>query len=92
MLNLDTHALVELGKSFLRAVWFGFLGVLATALFSLAASESLMNIVWCWGEICVHAGVALAAGAASLAKLVDRYIHKSDKTDLNGIAPNFLQK
>lgn len=92
MFNFDKDALIELGKSFLRAVWFGILGVLVTALFSLASSESLMNAVWCWGDLCLQVGVMLAAGVAGLAKLIDRYIHKSENTDLNGIAPSFLQR
>lgn len=89
---MDNNALKEIGKSFLRFLWFGILGLIVTFLTNLVASGQLENItVVVYGQS-VNLSILVLAVITGLIKLIDRYRHVSDKTESNGIAPGFLQR
>lgn len=81
------NGLKETGESFLRGFWFLFLGVFVTFLTSLATDQDLINTTVNIGEVYLQVGVALSALVAGIAKLIDRYVHKNDNIELNGITP-----
>jgi len=90
---MDTKALFETLKSVLRGIYFAGLGVVALILTVIATSPEIAHAIvllpWL-GE--VNVGVLIVGGVASVAKAIDRYRHKSENTDSNGIAPGFLQR
>lgn len=89
-----SNALLETLKTAARAVYFSLLGVVVLVLTVVASSPDVaaatVNVPVL--NITLSVGALIVAGAAGLAKLVDRYIHKSDDNSLKGIAPEFLQK
>lgn len=89
---MDQKALLELGKSFLRFIYFGLLGLVATWLTSLVASGSLDNTHIVLAGQSLPLGFVLTGVIAGVLKAIDRYRHVSDTTSSNGIAPTFLQK
>lgn len=86
-------ALKETLKTIARGVWFALLGVVVLVLTVVAGSPEVAKatVTIPVFEFTVSVGALIVAGAAGLAKVIDRYIHKSKTTDLNGIAPKFLQ-
>lgn len=90
---MDLYALIETAKTIGRGIYFALLGVVALVLTVVATSpevaESVINIPVV--DITVNVGGLIVAGAAGLAKIIDRYRHKSSNTNSNGIAPKFLQ-
>lgn len=92
MFKYDKSALIETGKSFLRFIWFGVLGLVVTFLTSLTTSQDLLNTIWTVGDVAIPVGVWLVGGIGFAIKALDRYIHQSDNTKLNGLAPNILQR
>lgn len=88
---MDTNALIELAKSTGRFIWFGLLGVVVTALTALLTAGELQNINVIVGGLEVNLSFVVLAIITAVIKLIDRYIHKSQNTDANGIAPSFLQ-
>lgn len=80
-------ALVEVIKSFVRFVYFGLLGLIATFLASLAAGGSLNNVVVTFGGQHFNAGFVIVLAVAAAAKAIDRYVHANDKIKANGISP-----
>ena len=89
---MDTKALKETLKSFLRGLYFAVLGVVGTSIASLATDESLTSNAFNIGDIYVPIGLGIAAGLTALAKLIDRYVHQHKDIPLKGIAPNILQR
>lgn len=91
---MKNAALLETIKSAGRALWFALLGVVVLVLTVVASSPEVAaaTITVPVLNITLSVGALIVAGVAALAKLIDRYIHKSNNTDLNGIAPSFLQK
>lgn len=91
---MKNAALLETIKSAGRALWFALLGVVVLVLTVVASSPEVAaaTITVPVLNITLSVGALIVAGVAALAKLIDRYIHKSNHTDLNGIAPSFLQK
>lgn len=87
----DKKALVELGKSFLRGVWFTVLGFVATFLVSLTTDANLVASTWTVASYTLPVGAWLVLGIGFAVKAIDRYIYSS-KSKSNGIAPTFLQK
>lgn len=87
-------ALKETLKTVARAVWFGILGVVALVLTVVATSPEVAQatITLPVFDISLSVGALVVAGAAGLAKVIDRYIHKSKSIALKGIAPSFLQQ
>lgn len=89
---MDTKAIVELLKSFGRFLWFGLLGLVATFLVSLAATQDLLTVTWMVADVVIPVGAWIATLFGFLAKAIDLYVRKSEHNDLNGIALSFLQK
>lgn len=85
-----SNGLKETLQSFARGVWFLLLGVFVTFLSSLATDQDLINTTINIGEVYLQVGVALSALVAGIAKLIDRYVHKNDNIELNGITPQDL--
>lgn len=90
---MNREALIEVGKSFLRAVWFGIFGVIAAALTNLAADADLLKTVWTLPvvEVALPVGAYIVAGIGFVVKAIDGYIHNNKNIDSKGIAPPFLQ-
>lgn len=91
---MNSTALIETLKTIGRGLWFGFLGVVALILTVIVGSPEVAQatITLPVFNITLSVGALIVAGAAALAKVIDRYIHKSKSTQSNGIAPSFLQK
>jgi hypothetical protein len=81
------NGLRETFKTFLRGVYFAVLGMLGTFLASLATDQNLLDTVVTIGDVYLQVGVVLSAVVAALAKMIDRFIHKNDNINLNGITP-----
>ena len=88
---MDKKALIELAKSTGRFIWFGFLGVVVTALTALLTAGELQNINVVVGGLEVNLSFVVLGLITALIKLIDRYRHVSENTTSNGIAPSFLQ-
>lgn len=90
---MDRKAVVETIKTALRAVYFAFLGVVVLVLTVVATSPEIAQatVTVPYVNVTLSVGALIVAGAASVAKLIDRYRHKSSNTRSNGIAPSFLQ-
>lgn len=91
---MNNVALKETLKTIARGVWFGLLGVVVLVLTVVASSPEVAQstVVLPVFNITLSVGAMIVAGVAGLAKVIDRYIHKSSDTASKGIAPNFLQK
>lgn len=89
---MNIKALIETLKSLGRFIWFGILGVILTALTVLSTSKELSEIVINIGGMSINASFIVLAIITGVIKMIDSYIHNNEKTPLNGIAPNFLQK
>lgn len=91
---MNSTAVIETLKTIGRGLWFGFLGVVVLVLTVVATSPEVAQatVVLPVFNISLSVGALIVAGVASLAKVIDRYIHKSQGTASNGIAPSFLQK
>lgn len=91
---MNNLALKETLKTISRGVWFGLLGVVVLVLTVVASSPEVAQatVVLPIFNITLSVGAMIVAGVAGLAKVIDRYIHKSGDTPSNGIAPSFLQK
>lgn len=89
---MDKKALIELGKSFARFLYFGILGLIATFLTGLLTSGQLENVYVHVGDLYINISFVILAVITGLIKLIDRYRHVSSSTPSNGIAPSFLQK
>ena len=88
-----SNALKETIKTIARGIYFALLGVAVLILTVVAGSPEVAKatVTVPIFEISLSVGALIVAGAASLAKIIDRYIHKSD-TPSKGIAPTFLQR
>ena len=91
---MNNVALKETLKTIARGVWFGLLGVVVLVLTVIAGSPEIATATVTVPvlNITLSVGALIVAGVAGLAKVIDRYIHKSNATELKGIAPAFLQK
>lgn len=91
---MNNLALKETLKTMARGVWFGLLGVVVLVLTVVAASPEVAQatVVIPIFNITISVGALIVAGVAGLAKIIDRYIHKSSDTAGKGIAPHFLQR
>lgn len=91
---MNNLALKETVKTIARGLWFGLLGVVVLVLTVVASSPDVAQatVTLPIFNISLSVGALIVAGAASLAKIIDRYVHKSDNTELKGIAPTFLQR
>ena len=91
---MDPKALKETVKTIARGIYFGLLGVVALILTVIVSSPEVASatITVPVFDIPVNVGGLIIAGVGFLAKVVDRYRHKSTTTPSNGIAPSFLQK
>lgn len=89
---MNKKALIEVGKSFGRFIWFGLLGLVATFLVNLVASGQLNDInVVIYGQT-VNLSFIVLGLVTGIVKLIDKYVHESRTIDSNGLAPSFLQK
>lgn len=89
---MSGFAWMELLKSAGRFLWFGFLGVVVTLLTTLVTNPDVLNAYLVVFGQQIQIGAVLVLLFGFIAKAIDRYIHSSENTDLNGIAPNFLQR
>jgi len=91
---MNNAALLETFKTIGRGIWFALLGIIVLVLTVVAGSPEIAaaTVTVPVLNITLSVGAMIVAGVAALAKVIDRYIHKSSSTDLNGIAPTFLQK
>ena len=89
---MDKKGLIETGKSFLRFLYFGVLGLIGTFLTSLVASTDLQNTVINIGGTYLPVGVVIVLALTGLVKAIDLYVRNNTKTDRKGIAPSVLQK
>lgn len=91
---MNNQALLETFKTIGRGVWFAFLGIVVLVLTVIAGSPEIAaaTVTVPVLNITLSVGALIVAGVAALAKVIDRYIHKSQTTELNGLAPPFLQK
>ena len=91
---MNSLAVKETIKTIVRGLYFGLLGVIALVLTVVASSPDVAQatVTMPIFNITLSVGALIVAGAAGLAKIIDRYIHKSDTTELKGIAPTFLQR
>lgn len=89
-----SNAAKETIKTIIRGLYFGLLGVVALVLTVVASSPDVAQatVTLPIFNISLSVGALIVAGAASLAKIIDRYVHKSENTELKGIAPTFLQR
>ena len=92
MFKYNKEAMKQLGLSTGRFLWFGVLGLLVAILTGLLTSTDIREITWTVGETALPVGVWIILGVGFAIKAIDRYIHKNDKTKLQGLAPSFLQK
>jgi drug/metabolite transporter (DMT)-like permease len=88
---MDKKALIELAKSTGRFIWFGFLALVVTALTALLSAGELQNINVVVGGLEVNLSFVVLGIITAVIKLIDKYIHESNNTTSNGIAPSFLQ-
>ena len=90
---MNNYALIETLKTIGRGVWFALLGVIVLVLTVVAGSPEIAaaTVTVPVLNITLSVGARIVEGVASLAKIIDRYRHKSDSPS-NGIAPTFLQK
>ncbi len=91
---MNNEALKETIKTVARGVWFGLLGIVVLVLTVVAGSPEIAaaTVTVPVLNITLSVGALIVGGVAALAKIIDRYVHKSTNNDLNGIAPPFLQK
>jgi len=91
---MNNVALLETFKTIGRGLWFGLLGIIVLVLTVVAGSPEIAaaTVTVPVLNITLSVGALIVAGVAALAKVIDRYVHKSTNNDLNGIAPSFLQK
>ena len=90
---MDKNAIKEMFKSFLRFIYFGLLGLIGTFLTSLLATADLQNtVIHVGGNTFLPVGVIIVGAITGIIKLIDKYVRASENNDLNGIAPEFLQK
>ena len=91
---MNNVALLETLKTVGRGLWFGLLGIIVLVLTVVAGSPEIAaaTVTVPVLNITLSVGALIVAGVAALAKVIDRYVHKSTNNDLNGIAPSFLQK
>lgn len=89
---MDKKAIIELLKSTGRFVWFGLIGLLGVALTALAADPAIIGAVIDIAGLKLSLGVVILAVVSFIVKAIDKYVHENKNTDLNGIAPPFLQK
>lgn len=91
---MNNVALLETLKTVGRGLWFGLLGIIVLVLTVVAGSPDVAaaTVTVPVLNITLSVGALIVAGVAALAKVIDRYVHKSTNNDLNGIAPPFLQK
>lgn len=91
---MNSEALKETIKTVARGVWFGLLGIVVLVLTVVAGSPEIAaaTVTVPVLNITLSVGALIVGGVAALAKIIDRYVHKSTNNDLNGIAPSFLQK
>jgi hypothetical protein len=89
---MDKKALIELGKSFARFMWFGLLGLVGTFLAGLLTSGQLENIYVHVGDLYINISFVILAVITGIVKAIDKYVHESKAIPSNGIAPSFLQK
>lgn len=89
-----SQALLETLKSVGRAVYFSLLGVVVLVLTVVATSPDVAkaSITLPVLNVAVNVGVVIVGAVASLAKIIDRYIHTHDNISSNGIALKFLQR
>lgn len=91
-MQISNKGITETIKSVARAVYFGLLGVVALVLTVIVGSPEVAQSSVDVLGFTFNVGTLIVAGAAALAKLVDRYRHTSDSTESKGIAPSFLQR
>ena len=91
---MKNYALKETIKTIARGIWFGLLGIVALILTVVSTSPDVAQATFTLPifDIVISAGALIVAGTAALTKIIDRYRHKSDSTNSNGIAPAFLQR
>lgn len=90
--EVKRKALIETLKSAGRGLWFGILGLIAVALTALASSADLSEINVTIAGLTVNLAIVIIAVVGFIAKAIDKYIHEDKSSQLNGIAPSFLQK
>ena len=90
---MNNYALKETLKTIGRGIWFGLLGIVALLLTVISTSPDVAQATFTLPvfNIVISVGALIVTGTAALAKVVDRYRHKSDSPS-NGIAPTFLQR
>lgn len=88
----NREAIIEVVKSFLRFLWFGFLGLVVTFLTNLVASGDLNEIMIEVAGASLPLGTAILMAVTGLIKLIDRYIHKNKNINAQGLAPSVLQR
>lgn len=86
-MNVDTKAVLEVGKSFVRFIYFGVLGLVVVFLTSLASDGSLNNAHVVVAGQTLNVGFLIVAAVAGIAKGIDRYVHTNDKINAKGITP-----
>lgn len=91
---MNKQAIIETIKSVARALYFGLLGVVMLILTVISTDPDIAKstITLPVYDITLSIGTIIVAVTASIAKIIDRYIHKSKDIPMNGIAPTFLQK
>jgi len=91
---MNNYALKETAKTIARGIWFGLLGIVVLILTVVSTSPDVATATFTLPifDIVISAGALIVAATAALAKIIDRYRHKSDFNDSNGIAPAFLQR
>lgn len=91
---MNQLAVRETVKTVVRGVYFALLGVVALVLTVVASSPEVARttVTLPVFDLPLSVGALIVTGAASLAKVIDRYVHKSDDIKASGIAPSFLQK
>jgi hypothetical protein len=85
-------AIIETLKSIGRGLWFGILGLVVVALTAFATSGALTDVNVTVGSLTINLAYVILAIVGFVAKTIDTYVHKNENINLNGIAPNFLQK
>ena len=89
---MDKKAIIELLKSGGRFLYFSVLALIGTLLTAAVSSGEIANItIMLFGQVIDLTFVILAV-IGFIIKAIDLAVRNSKSTELNGIAPEFLQK
>lgn len=89
---MDKKAIIEVGKAFLRFIYFGTFGLIGTFLTAVISSGLITNLrVEMLGQSIDVTYIVLSL-LTLIVKAIDLYVRYNKSISANGIAPEFLQR